>query len=111
MNITVSKWLMSLLNMYNYPVVMFDQVCWPGGSASGAGITVYLYSLKYDNANNTINVIYIFDPAHCNIGSVSPCGISRFDNTSARLLFSALPISGYLCQYSVYEVISLIGAN
>jgi len=111
MKITISNWLMSLLNMYDYPVIMFDQVCWRGGSASGAGITVYLYSLKYDNVNNTINVIYIFDPAKCNIGSVSPCGISRFDNWQARLLFPALPISGYLCNYSVYEVISLINAN
>jgi len=111
MKITVSNWLMSLLNMYNYPVIMFNRMCWPGGY-SNATLRVYLYSLKYDNINNTENVIYIFDPSTCNLGSnVSPCSIARFDNPGAGLGISGTPMDSYWCKYSVYEVISLIGAN
>jgi len=111
MKITVSNWLISTLNLYSYPVFAFVNMCAVGGCACG-GLKLYLYKAYYNGANNTVNVIFIFDPATCNIGySGSICAIARFDNSNNKVQISQTPAASNWCQYSVYEVISLIGAN
>jgi len=111
MKITVSNWLISTLNLYSYPVTPFITAC-ADGECRCYKLNVFLYNVYYNSANNTINVIFIFDPSTCSIGINGPiCAVYRFDNqnlfTSARTSISTT----YWCNYSVYEVISLIGAN
>jgi len=111
MKVTVSNWLISTLNLYSYPVFAFVNQCAVGECACG-GLRLYLYQAYYNSANNTVNVIFIFDPSTCNIGySGSICAVARFDNSSNRIQISQTPADSYWCKYSVYEVISLIGAS
>jgi len=112
MKITVSNWLISILNLYSYPVYAFAYMTGAGCCYVGGQIRVYLYSATYNSANNTINVIFIFDPSTCNNPpNMYICSLVRFDNPNSCSSGYTGPATTNWCNYSVYEVISLIGAN
>jgi len=111
MKIILSDWLISTLKLYNYPVTPFITAC-ANGDCSCYKLNVFLYNVYYNSANNTVNAIFIFDPSTCSIGINGPiCAVFRFDNQNVNIGAWTSISTTYWCNYSVYEVISLIGAN
>jgi len=112
MKITVSNWLISTLNLYSYPVYALLLSAPTGFGVQYNPIRVYLYSATYDSTNNVIRVIFIFDPSTCNNpsnGNIT--ALIRFDSPNAYSSSFNGPATTNWCIYSVYEVISIIGAN